>query len=224
MLYKMNIYKGHVYIIICNVNPKIYYIGSTFNELKQRWKCHKKNHINSETKCSISKYFEKYKIENFTMKLLKSYNVYREHNKDNKHLRAYEQLWMNKLRDCCNERNSFNILWKKDKQITDRKYRKKNTEHLKITKKEYYDKNKEEIKKYAEENKEKISKRTKIYREKNKEKIKIMKKEYCEEHKEEIREKAKEKMTCDCGSTFRKCQKKRHERTIKHKNYINLLE
>jgi hypothetical protein len=55
-----------------------------------------------------------------------------------------------------------------------------------------------------------------------------MKKEYCEEHKEEIREKKKEKrkekMTCECGSIIRKSDKSKHLKTIKHKNYINLLE
>lgn len=153
----MNICKGNVYIIFCNVNPKIYYIGSTFNELKQRWNSHKKNYRNQKDKCSICKYFDEYGIENFTLRLIKSYNVYRENNKDNKHLRAYEQLWINKLRDCCNERNTFNILWKKDKQQIDRKYRANNIKELKIKKKEYYDNNKNEIlKKQHEKGEQKI--------------------------------------------------------------------
>ena len=38
---KMSISKGHIYIITCCVNPKIYYIGSTYDKLKQRWNNHK---------------------------------------------------------------------------------------------------------------------------------------------------------------------------------------
>jgi hypothetical protein len=92
------------------------------------------------------------------------------------------------------------------------------------TDKEYREDSKEkkakQSKKYREENKEKISKRKKIWCEENKEKIKI----YREERKEEIREKKKEKMTCECGAIIRKNDIGKHLKTIKHKNYINLLE
>ena len=131
----MNISKGHIYIIFCHINPKIYYIGSTFNELKYRWNTHK-GHFNSKKKqknvCSIHKYFDEYGIDNFSMKLIKTYDVYREHSKDRKHLEAYEQLWINKLRDCCNETSPFNILWKEQK-------------------KEWYNNNKEQIAKKLKE-------------------------------------------------------------------------
>ncbi len=41
-----------------------------------------------------------------------------------------------------------------------------------------------------------------------------------EDNKERISEKYKEKYTCECGSCFRKADKSRHEKTIKHKLYI----
>jgi len=151
----MNISKGHIYYIFYNLNPHILYIGSTFNELKHRWLGHKSSYKNKKNSLSIHEYFDKYGIENFTMKLLKSYDVYREHNKDNKHLQAYEQLWINKLK-CVNERKSFNILRKEQK-------------------KEWYNNNKEKIieqqKKYNDDNKEHIAEKNKEYRENNKEKI-----------------------------------------------------
>jgi len=31
----------------------------------------------------------------------------------------------------------------------------------------------------------------------------------------------KEKMTCDCGSIFRKADKSKHVKTLKHINFIN---
>ena len=111
----MNISKGHIYIISYNLNPHIMYIGSTFNELKYRWRGHKANYKNKTKNYSIYEYFDKYGIENFTLKLLKSYDVYREHNKDNKHLKAYETLWINKLK-CVNIKLPFQPLQKERKK------------------------------------------------------------------------------------------------------------
>tara|TARA_R110000823_G_C15775121_1_gene484483 strand:+ start:261 stop:830 length:570 start_codon:yes stop_codon:yes gene_type:complete len=151
----MNIAKGHIYIIFCNVNPKIYYVGSTFNELKQRWRGHKKDYNAKKKNCSIYKYFYEYGIQNFTMKLIKSYDVYRENNKDAKHLRVYEQLWINKFRNSCNQIHSFNPLPK----LIIRIHYEKNIKKLL----EYY-------KKYYYDNKEKIKERKKNYREEIKKK------------------------------------------------------
>ena len=212
----MNICKGHVYIIFCHVNPKIYYVGSTFNQLKQRWNCHKKT--NSD--CSISKYFDEYGIENFSIKLIKSYNVYREHSKDRKHLEAYELLWINKLKGCCNELIPFNPLPKLSKQI----YRQDNKEKILEQKKNYYKDNKEQIleknKEHYEDNKEKILEKNKQYRQDNKEKIKQQKKEYYQDNIEKHKEKAKEKYTCECGTTFGIYKKNRHYKSKKHQDYI----
>ena len=112
-----DISKGHIYIIIYIQNPKIFYIGSTFNELRQRCRNHK-NDYKRRKGCSIYDFFIKYGIENFTMKLLKSYNVVRTHSKDTHHLRAYEQLWINKMKGCCNISNCYNPLRFKFEKIT----------------------------------------------------------------------------------------------------------
>jgi len=100
----------------------------------------------------------------------------------------------------------------------------KNKEKLAEKKKEYYEKNKEKIsekhKEYREKNKEKNSEYGKEYREKNKEILSEKKKEWYEKNKEEINKKMKEKYTCICGSTISKNSKNRHEKSIKHKNFI----
>jgi len=50
---------------------------------------------------------------------------------------------------------------------------------------------------------------------------KIFHKEWYEANKETINEKKKEKYTCECGSTLRKCDKARHERdTKKHLDWL----
>ena len=84
------------------------------------------------------------------------------------------------------------------------------------TKKEYYEDNKEKIKEYYKE-----------WYDDNKEKIKEYQKEYYEDNKEKInqqnKERVKQKITCICGSIYRKKDKNRHEQTNKHKKFINLL-
>jgi len=182
----MNISKGHIYYIFYNLNPHILYIGSTFNELKHRWRGHKDDYKRYKGKISIHEYFDKYGIENFTMKLLKSYDVYREHNKDNKHLRAYEQLWINKLK-CLNKYCAFQPLKKEYQKKKNKKYYKENKEKIAKRNKEYSENNKEQIseqkKEYQQlpEVKERIKQYLKEYRIKNKEKIKeYRKKKYIE--------------------------------------------
>jgi hypothetical protein len=84
-------------------------------------------------------------------------------------------------------------------------------EYMKEYQKEYYENNKEYHKEYHKE-----------YRENNKEKISEKKKEYYENNKERINEIRKGKYTCECGLTIRKDSKAKHEKSIKHLEFINL--
>ena len=92
------------------------------------------------------------------------------------------------------------------------------------TQKEYYEDNKEKNKEYREANKEKISEYQKEYAQTNKEKIAENKKEYDKEYRQQncdkITENFKKKYDCSCGSTLCKGDKSRHEKTIKHQNYL----
>ena len=107
---------------------------------------------------------------------------------------------------------------------TIKEYYEDNKERLLKIQKVHYETNKEKItqyrKEYLEKNKEKISQQRKGFYEENKEKILKQKKEYYHENKEKILEKKKEKLNCECGSTFIRCSKARHERTKKHQNYL----
>lgn len=64
----------------------------------------------------------------------------------------------------------------------------------------------------------------KEYRQANKEKISENVKKYQEANKEKIKTRKSEKVTCECGSVFGKDTRKKHERTIKHCNYIKNKE
>lgn len=111
-----------VYKII-HIQSDIVYVGSTMSrELKHRWKSHK----NRKNGTSIQPYFEEFGIENFRIIKIKEYKVV-----DNKHLRAYEQLWMNKLQ-CVNKQGSITFLkpkhksmiWREENKIEIKKYKK----------------------------------------------------------------------------------------------------
>ena len=119
---------GKVYRIVKVDDPTINYIGSTFSELKLRWSLHKKT-----SNCSIGEYFDEYGKDKFKIILIKEYVVYAENQKDTKHLRAYEQLWINKFtlkKSCINKVNALNYLKK---------------EKYKEYKKKYYENNKDKI-------------------------------------------------------------------------------
>jgi hypothetical protein len=165
---------GRVYIIICNLNPKIFYIGSTFNLLKQRFNKHK-SHYKEGTRCSISKYFEKYGVENFTMKLLKEYKVIRETQKDNKHLCVYETLWINKIKGNVNKVLPFNPLRENIElnKILRKEWKQDNKDKIKEQNKEYYKKNISKIVEYRKDRKDKQKEYDKKRYENNKEQIRI---------------------------------------------------
>ena len=117
--------------------------------------------------------------------------------------------------------NCVNKLVEKKDKKAEKKKEKERIENRKKTKKLYDEKNKDKLKEqkkiYNQINKDKIKEKNKIYRENNKDKIK----EYNEKNKEIISERSKIKITCECGSTYTKKCKLRHERTDKHKDFIN---
>jgi hypothetical protein len=49
-------------------------------------------------------------------------------------------------------------------------------------------------------------------------------KEYMKEYYEKNKEKNIQKITCVCGSCYRKTHKNRHEKTHKHQSYLKSIE
>jgi len=84
---------------------------------------------------------------------------------------------------------------------------------------EYKDKRKE----IYENNKEEIKKNQRDYHLKNKEEINQKRRETYENNKEEINQKRREKITCICGSIICKVKKSRHEKSLKHQEYLSYL-
>ena len=125
---------GTVYRIYYKLDPNIQYVGSTYSTLTERLEHHLKtyeDYLNGISQgVSICAYFMFLGVDNFEIEKIKDYLVYREHEKDHKHINAYEQLWINKLK-CVNERNSFNPLRKNKRyhaigELINKKKRRKN--------------------------------------------------------------------------------------------------
>lgn len=105
-----------------------------------------------------------------------------------------------------------------------KEYRDKNSEKIKEFKKKYNESHKDNIKeqthKYYDEHKSEIIEKNKKYVEENKEKVKKNKDEWYQKNKEKILAKQKEIFTCECGSEVRCAGKAEHNRSVKHKNYM----
>jgi len=219
---------GRVYRIICLPNPEIQYVGSTFNQLRARWSEHKSQYKKKNNFSSLRKYFDEYGIENFKMVLIKEYLVCVDTQRDPRHLRVYEQLWINKLKTV-NKLSAirFDFMKKEYKNKYSKQYYKQNVEKIKEKDKKYYEQNiekiKEKNKEYYNQNLEKI----KEYRKQNLEKIKEYKKQHYKQNKYKLVEKSKEyrkqnlekmkeKVICNfCKSEVQKVGLNRHQKTKK---------
>lgn len=124
--------KGRIYKII-HTQSNFVYVGSTKNKLSQRWAEHKNDFQRYLQGLGHKKYlyihFKRYGISNFKMVLIKEYEVV-----DRKHLRAYEQLWIEKL-NSNNNQAAFRIEALSTK-YSSTLYRIKNREQIRESKKE----------------------------------------------------------------------------------------
>ena len=178
---------------IWSPSQDLQYIGSTAQELSQRLAGHKKN--------------------------FKCFN--NPENKFNKYCASYEVLKFEDYRIDLLE--NYSCSSKSDLNKREGEYIKNNICVNKYipgrTKKEHYQDNRDKIKKYYNDNRDKILIQCKEYREDNRDKIK----KYRQDNKDKILEKAKVKISCDCGSVVNASVKSRHYKSLKHQNYIKKI-
>jgi len=127
---------------------------------------------------------------------------------------------------------------------TNAEYRIDNADKISVRHKQYYQQNADKIKQRYQQNADKILMQRKQYRRQNAEKISEQKKQHYQQNAEKICEQQKQyyqqnadkiceqkkqydkgesrkiKTTCECGSTYRKRDKVRHECTTKHIKFI----
>lgn len=83
---------GRIYKIIAGQGNECY-VGSTFDQLNNRFKGHKNTYKLGKNDCSVVELFNKYGVTNCKMILIKEYKVL-----DRRHLEVYETLWIKKLK------------------------------------------------------------------------------------------------------------------------------
>ena len=208
---------GKIYKLYSNEGPEVY-IGSTTQKLCQRKAKHK-----SEKNCSSKILFEKY--EEVIIELIEYFPC---NNKEELNKREGMHI---RMTDCINKiiagrtRKEYIEDNKEHIKEQQKEYYQENAEHIKEQQKEYYQDNseyfKEKNKKYREDNPEYCKKYNKEYREDNPEYYKKYNKKYYENNKEKIIEYKSQKMTCECGITFRIDGKAKHEKSLTHKKLIN---
>lgn len=201
---------GTVYKIICQLDHKFLYVGSTFNGLRHRWQQYKSHYRRWLTDpssvrrpCTCYPHFKQHGIQSFKMVEIRSYDI---HLKDRMCLEAYETLWISKTRGRnVNPPVAFLNL-RKEKA---RQYQQANRERICNKQKDYY-----------QANRGKLIEKARQYNQDNRDCIAEYKKDYYQTNRDCISEKAKEKVTCGCGSTVRKADLSRHNKTAKHEAFI----
>jgi len=195
----MDYKNGKIYKLVCSETQNVY-IGSTCSTLVKRLHGHKKK----SNKCTSKTFIEPkiFLIEDFPCERKEQLN-------------GRERHYIETI-DCVNM-----IIPGRTKK----EYEQDNKEKIIEKYKEYNKKNKEKInekcKKYYQENKEKINEKHKKYYQENKYKISGKNKKHYHENKDKILEKQKKKYTCKCGSTLARNNKADHEKSKKHKLYID---
>lgn len=203
-----------IYQIYYINDPKINYIGSSLNsDLNCRWNYHKADYKkylenNLDNRANIYPYFKEYGIENFKIIKLKEFEVI-----DRKHLKSYEQLFINKYKPV-NKLNPFNILFKEERKNYYTEYNIKNRESRNLYAKDRYKNNPDYFANYVKENQDRIKEYKHQYY--------LKQKENNSEQYQKMKEYGKNKILCEiCNVEISKKHYKEHLDTQKHKNNEN---
>lgn len=222
-------YKNAKVYVIRSYQTDDVYIGSTTQKLSKRMASHRRDY-----KCYLNgkhHYVTSFKLVELGDAYIELVEEYPCNSKDELNKREGEVMRTteNCVNKCiagrtCKEYREDN---RKKIREKDKQYYRENKEKFRKKSQKYNEANKENIKErgkqYYQENKEKIKEKAREYREVNKDKINEKARDYREANKDKIKEREKQKFTCECGSTLRRTEKARHERSKKHQAYINNL-
>jgi hypothetical protein len=195
---------GRVYKIITNCSDEKIYIGSTFKTCEQRWKRHINNYKrwkDAKTRGCYSSFdlFEKYGIDNCRIVLIKQYEVV-----DTRHLRVYEQLYINKFK-AINKFNSFFIRFLSDKDRYKKLLKMRPNYHqeryqLRLTRNPNYNQERYQLKLTRNPN---------------------FVKEHYEKYREQELKIKSEKISCECGAIISRGNMSEHKKSKTHFDRLN---
>lgn len=180
---------------LCNDVDTKEYVGHTFNELRERMWRHKNTAKTGRPGLS-NDHIRKIGFEHFKIQLLESIPECSV-----ELARSRESYWISQLKS---ELNKHNVPGR--------------------SKEQWYIDNAERVRKHHQDNyyknrDERLKRNHEIYKT-NKDTIRAQQKKYYQENKEKISERDSVKTKCECGSVIRKCQKRVHIKTEKHKRLI----
>ena len=215
--------KSIIYKIYDNTNGNVYY-GSTYNLLRVRMHCHRKE-AKYDTKKCVSKQI--ILNGNYSYSMVEPYPC-----NSKQELYTRERYWIENF-DCVNKivpgRTSTEYYQENKEKIKEygAEYRIKNKEELSKKRVKYWAKNKEKISnKRAEfytKNKEEISNKRAEFYTKNKEKLCNKSIEDYTKNKDKILQKYATKIVCECGSEITQGSITRHRKSAKHAKLMTLI-
>ena len=187
------------------------YIGSTCKELlSQRMTAHRSDYKRWKegvrSKVMSFDLFDKYGIENCVIVLIELVDA-----KCKDELYAREQHYIKSLK-CVNK-----IIPLRTKE----EYRTENKDVLKIRSHDKYINNNQYYITYRETHKDSKKQYNSLYCQEHKDEISVQKSKYHKANIDKINLRRKAIYACTCGSEITKGEKARHEKTIKHQNFLN---
>ena len=203
--------KGKIYKIEpVNGEEGDIYIGSTCKELlSQRMTAHRSDYKRWKegvrSKVMSFDLFDKYGIENCVIVLIELVDA-----KCKDELYAREQYYIKSLK-CVNKYIPLR---------TPKEYRLENKDNEMLRHHDYYINQIDKIKAYNEAHKESKKMYNAVYCQEHKEEISLQKSSYHKENKDKINLRRRAPYVCICSSEITKAEKARHEKTIKHQNFL----
>ena len=189
------------------------YIGSTIDKLTSRMNSHRSNYkkclAGKGRNTTVFKVFDVYGVCNCKIELIELYScnsLIELQAREGHHIRNTECV--NK---CIEGRTQ------KERTIDNRQKVQHQMKNWALNNQE---KLKDYRRNYNETKRDAISQTNKKWRERNKEHIKERDKLYREKNKEILREKERIPFHCECGATVQNTEKARHQKTIKHHNWL----
>jgi hypothetical protein len=226
--------KGKIYKIVADTDEEYKpYVGSTIESLSRRMAGHRGNYKGWKKggrKCTSFDLFERFGVENCKIILLEEYQC-----DSIMKLLQKEREWFDTI-ECCNKVIPYRSVEEKFEQnkekyqkalelnpnLNQEKYQKALELNPNLNQEQYQRK----IELNPEHNKEQYQKKIKLNPNLNKEqyqrKIELNpyhSKEKYQKNKNQLRN--KKIYTCLCGSILQKGEKARHERSLKHQNYLS---
>ena len=191
----MDYSKTHIYKIVCNdLNVKDCYLGHTTNFAKRKNQ-HKRTCYNEKDR-HYNIYLYKFIRENGGWENFDMILINTHNLNNSMEARQKEREYIEQIKPSLNKI----IPYKSKEEIKEyvKEWSKENATHLQQYKQGWYLDRQDDYKQKF--------------------------RNYYNSKKEEMSEKSKEKMICDCGSEFRKKEKARHLKSIKHQQYLQTIE